>query len=155
MTNLVIFLILIISILTDLRNRKILNIVTLPAILVAFIYHFFTSGLDGLLFSGQGFLVGLGLLFIPFVMGGIGAGDVNTTCCRGGSRIVTVPIIETWESVNGRSDVIIIGFAAFWVEEVEPNGNDKAVIGRFIKLVRDGSFGPGEDFGIYGVKLVN
>jgi len=83
MTTLAIGLILIISIITDLRNRKILNVVTLPAILVAFIYHFFTSSFDGLLFSGLGFLVGLGLLFIPFVMGGIGAGDVKLLAAVG------------------------------------------------------------------------
>lgn len=83
MPNLVIALILIISILTDIRNRKILNIVTLPAILLAFIYHFSTSGLEGFLFSGQGFLVGLGLLIIPFIMGGIGAGDVKLLAAVG------------------------------------------------------------------------
>ena len=70
-------------------------------------------------------------------------------------RIVTVPIIESWDGVNGRSDVNIIGFAAFWIEEVDPNGNDKAVVGRFIEYVTGGTFGPGESFGIYGVKLVN
>lgn len=83
MPNQVIALILIISILTDIRNRKILNIVTLPAILLAIIYHFSTSGLEGFLFSGQGFLVGLGLLIIPFIMGGIGAGDVKLLAAVG------------------------------------------------------------------------
>lgn len=83
MTYLFLALILIISIITDLRSRKILNIVTLPAILVALIYHFLTSGLNGFLFSGRGFLVGLGLLFIPFLMGGIGAGDVKLLAAIG------------------------------------------------------------------------
>ena len=83
MTNLAIVLILIISVITDLRNRKILNILTLPAILIALIYHSFTSGLSGFYFSGQGFLVGLGLLLIPFVMGGIGAGDVKLLAAIG------------------------------------------------------------------------
>jgi prepilin peptidase CpaA len=83
MPNLVIILILVISIITDLRDRKILNIVTLPAILTACIYHFFTSGLEGFYFSGQGFLVGLGLLIIPFLMGGIGAGDVKLLAAVG------------------------------------------------------------------------
>ncbi|MDC3413853.1 A24 family peptidase [Terrihalobacillus insolitus] len=83
MTNLAIALILSISVITDLRNRKILNIVTLPAIFVAIIYHFFTTGMEGFLFSGQGFLVGLGLLFIPFLLGGIGAGDVKLLAAIG------------------------------------------------------------------------
>ncbi|WP_019413198.1 prepilin peptidase [Paenisporosarcina sp. TG20] len=83
MINIVLALILIISILTDLRNRKILNIVTLPAIISGFIYHIFTSGLEGFFFSGQGFLLGLGLLFIPFLMGGVGAGDVKLLAAVG------------------------------------------------------------------------
>lgn len=83
MTNIAITLILIISVVTDLRDRKILNVITLPAILIAFIYYSFTSGFSGLLFSGQGFLVGLGLLLIPFIMGGIGAGDVKLLAAVG------------------------------------------------------------------------
>ena len=83
MPNVVIVLILVISVVTDLRNRKILNIVTLPAILGALIYHFNSSGLEGFLFSGQGFLVGLGLFFIPFILGGIGAGDVKLLAALG------------------------------------------------------------------------
>ncbi len=75
----------------------------------------------------------------------------DNTC----KRIVTVPVIETWDGVHGRSNVTVIGFAAFWVEDVEPNGNDKAIVGRFIEFVTGGTFGPGENFGIYGVKLVN
>ena len=83
MPNLVVILILVISIITDLRYRKILNIVTLPAILAACLYHFYTSGLEGFYFSGQGFLIGLGLLIIPFLMGGIGAGDVKLLAAIG------------------------------------------------------------------------
>ncbi|MBS4196147.1 A24 family peptidase [Lederbergia citri] len=83
MSNIALILILTISIITDLRSRKILNIVTLPAILVALIYHTFTSGFQGLSFSGLGFLVGLGLLLIPFLMGGVGAGDVKLLAAIG------------------------------------------------------------------------
>ena len=83
MPNLVVILILVISIITDLRYRKILNIVTLPAILGGCFYHFYTAGLEGFYFSGQGFLVGLGLLIFPFLMGGIGAGDVKLLAAIG------------------------------------------------------------------------
>lgn len=83
MTTLALILILAISILTDLKSRKILNVVTLPAIVIALIYHSITAGFTGFTFSGLGFLVGLGLLFIPFVMGGIGAGDVKLLAAIG------------------------------------------------------------------------
>ncbi len=83
MENLIICLILIISVITDLRSRKILNIVTFPAIIGGLFYFSIFSGIDGFLFSGKGFLVGLGLLFIPFAMGGIGAGDVKLLAAIG------------------------------------------------------------------------
>ncbi|WP_249869048.1 A24 family peptidase [Oceanobacillus saliphilus] len=83
MTNLALILILTISVITDLKSRKILNIITLPAIVVALIYHCLTAGFEGFAFSGLGFLVGLGLLFIPFIMGGIGAGDVKLLAAIG------------------------------------------------------------------------
>ncbi|MGB5944825.1 A24 family peptidase [Paenisporosarcina sp.] len=83
MTTLIIGLVLVISVITDFQDRKILNIVTLPAILGGCMYHFYTAGLEGFYFSGQGFLVGLGLLIIPFLMGGIGAGDVKLLAAIG------------------------------------------------------------------------
>ncbi|MCJ8009237.1 prepilin peptidase [Lederbergia wuyishanensis] len=83
MSSTALILILTISIITDLRSRKIFNVVTLPAILVALIFHSFTSGFQGLSFSGLGFLVGLGLLLIPFLLGGIGAGDVKLLAAIG------------------------------------------------------------------------
>ncbi|MGM8212316.1 A24 family peptidase [Virgibacillus sp. W0430] len=83
MVNAIVIIMLIICIVTDLRERKILNAVTLPASLLAFIYHAFTAGLDGFLFSGKGFLVGFALLIIPYAMGGIGAGDVKLLAAIG------------------------------------------------------------------------
>lgn len=77
MENIVICLVLIVSVLTDLRSRKILNIITFPTIVGGLLFHSFISGVDGFLFSGAGFLVGMGLLFIPFLLGGLGAGDVK------------------------------------------------------------------------------
>ncbi len=69
--------VLIISGYTDWRYRKIYNKVLLPAALAAFAYHFATAGWRGLIYSGQGLVVGLALLMIPFLWGGIGAGDVK------------------------------------------------------------------------------
>ena len=83
MPTIIIGLVLVISVITDFQDRKILNIVTLPAILGGCMYHFYTAGLEGFYFSGQGFLVGLGLLIIPFLMGGIGAGDVKLLAAVG------------------------------------------------------------------------
>jgi prepilin peptidase CpaA len=83
MLNYFLITILIVSLYTDLKNRKILNIVTLPGILIGLIYNTATGGLEGFLFSGKGFLLGLGLFLIPFLRGGIGAGDVKLMAAIG------------------------------------------------------------------------
>lgn len=71
------------------------------------------------------------------------------------SRVVTVPLIDSFEDATGRSKVKIIGFAAFWIEKIVDNGNQKRIQGRFINLIRDGEFTEeGENFGIFQVKLV-
>ncbi|MEO2073798.1 MAG: prepilin peptidase [Bacillus sp. (in: firmicutes)] len=76
-------LVLIISIITDLRSRKILNIVTIPSILIGLVYYLFTGGIEGFIYSGKGFLVGAGLLLIPYLLGGMGAGDVKLMAAIG------------------------------------------------------------------------
>ncbi|PTL39152.1 A24 family peptidase [Alkalicoccus saliphilus] len=72
-----------VSLITDLSSRRILNIITFPAILLGFILHTASAGLEGFFFSGTGFLVGLGLLLIPFFLGGMGAGDVKLMAAVG------------------------------------------------------------------------
>ncbi|MBP1948068.1 A24 family peptidase [Virgibacillus litoralis] len=79
-------LILLICVITDLKNRKIYNKVIYPALLVTFIYHSVTSGLEGLSHSFIGFLIGLSLLLIPYLMGGMGAGDVKLLALIGAMK---------------------------------------------------------------------
>lgn len=65
-------------------------------------------------------------------------------------RVVILPLIDTYSEANGRSDVLVVGFAAYWIESV----NKHEISGRFIEIITSGTFSSGEDFGIYGVKLV-
>lgn len=81
--DLVLLLSLMISLVTDIRNRKIPNIVTFPSVLFGFSYFIFTRGWEGFLFSGKGFIIGLGLLLIPYILGGMGAGDVKLMAAIG------------------------------------------------------------------------
>ncbi|MEC1523504.1 prepilin peptidase [Neobacillus niacini] len=83
MLNFILLIVLIICVVTDVKSRKIFNIITLPAIVAGFTYYLFTNGLGGFLYSGKGFLVGFSLLLIPFMMGGIGAGDVKLLAAVG------------------------------------------------------------------------
>ena len=69
--------VLIISAATDLRSQKIPNMVTLPAALAALAYHTKINGLEGFLFSATGLAAGIALLILPYLMGGMGAGDAK------------------------------------------------------------------------------
>jgi prepilin peptidase CpaA len=62
---------------TDLRTQKIPNILTFPAVALALIYHTVIDGFSGFLFSAQGLALGIGLLAIPYLLGGMGAGDAK------------------------------------------------------------------------------
>lgn len=75
--NILLIILLSICVFTDLKSRKIYNIVIFPSLLVSLLFHLFSNGLLGLWFSLSGFLVGLVILLIPYFMGGIGAGDVK------------------------------------------------------------------------------
>ena len=61
----------------DWRLRKIPNWLTLGSLLIIFLFETVHSGLSGFINSLLGLLVGLGLLFIPYIAGGMGAGDVK------------------------------------------------------------------------------
>ncbi|MBW6521766.1 MAG: A24 family peptidase [Desulfoarculaceae bacterium] len=68
---------LLISSVTDLRQRRIPNLVTGPTIVLALITYCFINGLEGFLFSLGGLAFGLAVFALPYLMGGMGAGDVK------------------------------------------------------------------------------
>ncbi|SFE45559.1 A24 family peptidase [Trichococcus pasteurii] len=61
----------------DLKERKIPNKITFTGILIGILFNSITGGWTGLLQSIIGMFAGLAIFFIPFVMGGMGAGDVK------------------------------------------------------------------------------
>jgi len=94
----------------DLRSQKIPNLITLPAILIALLYHFFTNGIDGLIFSAVGLATGIGLLIIPYMLDGMGAGDAKLMGAVGailGTKSVFVAFLLA-ALVGGMYAVIII-----------------------------------------------
>lgn len=76
-TDLLLSAVLLTCLYTDIRYKRIYNIITFPAAVVAIIANLHLHGLNGGVDSIKGLAFGMGLLFIPFVMGGIGAGDVK------------------------------------------------------------------------------
>lgn len=77
MTTIILFIVLIISFITDVKSRIILNIITLPTIVIGLMIHTVHNGWDGFQFSFLGMLTGLGVLLIPYLLKGMAAGDVK------------------------------------------------------------------------------
>lgn len=62
---------------TDFRCRRIPNALTLTAFALGLLFRLSTDGLSGLLDAGAAFAVGFGTLFVLWISGGGGAGDVK------------------------------------------------------------------------------
>jgi prepilin peptidase CpaA len=76
--------ILLFSALIDLRSHRIPNYLTLPGMIAALALYSFANGFDGFLFGLKGIAVGIGVLLIPYLLGGMGAGDAKLMGAVGG-----------------------------------------------------------------------
>lgn len=61
----------------DLKEGRIPNWITLPAMSAGITYHFCSTGIQGLGFSAAGLIVGFSLFLVFYIMGGMGAGDIK------------------------------------------------------------------------------
>ncbi|WP_461211313.1 A24 family peptidase [Desulfocurvus sp. DL9XJH121] len=81
--HLVLFAILVAASVFDLRERRIPNRLTYPAMLLALAWNAALGGPTGLLNSFYGLGLGLGVMLIPYLMGVMGAGDVKLMAAAG------------------------------------------------------------------------
>lgn len=72
-----------IAVVTDLRTSRIPNWLTFSAMGLALVGHAWLNGLHGVMFSLAGLGTGLGLLFVVYLAGGMGAGDVKLMAAIG------------------------------------------------------------------------
>jgi len=66
-----------IAVFTDWREHKIYNKLLVPAFFIALLLHMFQAGISGLTSSLVGAALGFVLLLLPYLVGGMGAGDVK------------------------------------------------------------------------------
>jgi prepilin peptidase CpaA len=81
---------------TDIRRYRIPNWLTISGVCVGLSYHALNEGMNGLLFSVFGFVFGLVLLFILYLFGALGAGDVKLFAAYGaiaGMEFVTHSLV--------------------------------------------------------------
>ena len=76
-TALLLFVLLGIAVATDLRSRRIPNLLLLPALSLALMLHAIDAGLAGLVTAAGGLALGLAMLMPLYAVGGMGAGDVK------------------------------------------------------------------------------
>ena len=67
----------------DGKWRRIPNWLTLPVAGAALVWHLADRGAPGLTFSLGGFSAGLALMLVPYLMGGLGGGDVKMLAAVG------------------------------------------------------------------------
>jgi len=67
----------------DLRVRRIPNRLTFGAAAAGLLYHTMTGGASGLLAAASGWVIGGAIFFLPFALGGLGAGDIKLLAALG------------------------------------------------------------------------
>lgn len=77
-------------------------------------------------------------------------GDYDLDC----PRLVTVIIVDSMD-LSGRTAVEIKGFASFFLEGVQGQGNDSIITGKFVKTIGIGELNDAQtDYGLKGIKLI-
>jgi prepilin peptidase CpaA len=76
-TNVVLLSVSAVCVVTDLKSRKIYNKIIFPSLAFALVFHTLTAGWAGLADCLLGFAIGLAILTVPYLLGGMGAGDVK------------------------------------------------------------------------------
>lgn len=73
---------------------------------------------------------------------------------RDSPRVWTIPVLRSWD-VSGRDEVEVVGFAEFFIEDIEKKSGQAEITGRFIKFTTNGEIGETQtDYGVYGVKMI-
>ena len=83
----------------DLKTRKIPNVLTVPAFIFAVLFQVWFDGWAGFTAAAAGFGLGFGMLFVLWLIGGGGAGDVKLMAALGtwlgGRQTFYVLVIST------------------------------------------------------------
>ena len=79
----VILAVVAVAVVTDLRRRRIYNVLTFPAMALGLVLNTWLDGLTGLGMAVAGFLLGGAIFLLPVAAGGRGAGDLKLLAALG------------------------------------------------------------------------
>jgi prepilin peptidase CpaA len=82
---------------TDLRSRRIPNVLTFGGAMAALVFHGVSAGKAGLLTSLAGWGLGLVFFLLPFALGGLGGGDIKLVAALGAWL---GPTLTIWVAVH-------------------------------------------------------
>lgn len=69
-------------------------------------------------------------------------------------RVWLIPIVDRM-NVEGREDIVVVGFASFFIDAVGKNKGQVQVTGRFIEFTGNGTIDPtAPNYGVYAMKLI-
>ncbi len=83
LSHYLLFTLIIVCIITDLKSRRIYNLILIPFLIAGLSAAYLNNTWTGLLEGIKGFTAGLILLLIPFIKGGLGGGDVKLLAVTG------------------------------------------------------------------------
>ncbi len=107
--NICFFVILLLAVISDLKDRRIPNCLTITGTIIALLYQASAAGCYGLWQGLQGWFAGVLLLLIPFCMGGMGAGDVKLLGMIGAFQGMTFTFSAfLWMSIWGGLIALIL-----------------------------------------------
>jgi hypothetical protein len=76
------------------------------------------------------------------VNGLITAGNLPSALTGKESQLVTVPIVD-WGSVNGASQVTVLGFAEVWIDSISKSGSTQTLTVQFVRYITPTASGGG------------
>ena len=83
MSHIAVLLIAALAAVIDLRVRRIPNWLTFGAAAAGLAFQVWASGFSGFVFGAGGWLTGVAIFFLPFALGGLGAGDLKLVAALG------------------------------------------------------------------------
>src|SRR5688572_29530937 len=120
--HLAVLIVAMVACITDLRSRRIPNVLTFGAAAAGIVFHAVVPGGESVTSAVLGWLVGVAVFFIPFALGGMGGGDVKLLGALGAwlgvSEIVWLAL---YTGVAGGVMAIIVSLATGYLRKALSN----------------------------------